>query len=145
MYKNNSNDEDFIDTELDVMEDEAYAPIPKRRWKVLLKVVLFFSAFIGVALFGLIIMSSVSMNGLESVQSALDKFDKWFMFIRLLLIIIAITYWENINTWLARRNDWSDLHLQRVINGRWRTLGILLFIELVLVQQIHEYIFNIIG
>jgi len=145
MLKNDSNNEGFIDTEFDDMEDEAYVPTQKRKWKVLLKVVLFFAVFIGVALFGLIIMSSVSMDGLEGVQNALNNFDKWFMFIRLSLIAAAITYWVNINTWIAKRNGWSKSHLQRVINGRWKTLGILLFIELILVQQIHEYIFNIIG
>ncbi len=87
---------------------------------------------------GLSLFFSFSLEGLQSAQDRLAQADGVLMWFRLLLIAVLIGFWQPINVWLAQRNAWSPERLQRVLHGRWLTLAVLLFVELVLVQRLHE-------
>jgi len=137
-----SNENKSVNSELDSFDIIANTKQKKTKWKALINVSIFFLIAIGLCIFGMIILSSISINSLQNIQNSINKFDSWFMFIRFSIIITIIAYWGVINTWLATRNDWNDAHLQRILKGRWTALTVLLFIELILVQKIHQIILN---
>lgn len=87
---------------------------------------------------GFTIMNSLTQAEIEGARRSLRAFGTWWMFVRLGFIAGLIIYWTEINTWLAWRNGWSEAHLARVLAGRWVTLATLAFVELFLIQRIHE-------
>lgn len=91
-----------------------------------------------ITIVGLGLMSSVKMSVFDSISTALWSFNSWFAFIRIAVIMIAIIYWEELNTWLAIRFHWSGERLERTIQGKYFTLFVLGFMELILIQRLHE-------
>ena len=88
---------------------------------------------------GMMIMKSLSINKLQSVTQSLDAVNNWLQFIRWTFIAGLIYWWEPLNTWLSKRNDWNTNQLKLVLNMRWFVLGMLIFIELIFIQRIHEW------
>ncbi len=88
---------------------------------------------------GVMMMKSLSMNKLQSVTQSLDAANNWLQFIRWVFIAGLIYWWEPLNTWLSKRNNWNTNQLKLVLNMRWFVLGMLIFIELIFIQRIHEW------
>jgi len=114
--------------------DQSYRPA--RRF--LRNVLLFSVVLIALYFVGVILMSLLSIDHLRQVRHGLKVFGEWWLIVRLGFIAGLAIYWLEINTWLSRRNGWTEAHLTRVLAGRWLTLGVLIFVELFLVQRIHE-------
>jgi len=125
-----------------VAETDITGNQPRRPARRLLRVVVVlisvFAVFLALNLVGMLLMNVVSMAQLQQAQRVLNTFGEWWMIVRLAFIAGLVIGWTPINTWLAQRNDWSQAHLARVLAGRWLTLGLLVFVELFLVQRIHE-------
>lgn len=102
------------------------------------KVMLFVGILAGLMLVGLFIMSTFSIDQLQQARQGLRAFGEWWMYVRWTFIAGLFIYWIEINTWIAQRNGWTEAHLRRVLDGRWLTLGVLLFVELFFVLRIHE-------
>jgi len=87
---------------------------------------------------GLMLMSSFTLEGMEGFRRHMERADEVLIYFRLAVIGLLIGFWRPLNVWLARFRQWPEGQLERVLAGRWWALGMLLFIELVLVQRIHE-------
>ncbi len=107
-----------------------------RRWVI--GMMLFSGALIALMLLGQFIVKTFSIDQVQQARQGLRAFGAWWMYVRWAFIAGLIIYWVDINTWLARRKGWSEAHLARVLNGRWFTLGVLLFVEMFFVLRIHE-------
>lgn len=119
--------------------DNVIADHPRRPVRRFLRrTLLLLAIFVALYLAGGLLISIVSIGQLNQMQHALDQFGQWWMVVRLAFITGLIIGWVPINTWLARRNGWRSAHLDRVLAGRWMTLGILTFVELFLIQRIHQ-------
>jgi hypothetical protein len=114
----------------------------KRAGRFTLKLLLVMAGLFFVMVLGLMLMSSFSMEGIERFRQGLNHADSVFFYGRLLLIGLLIGFWRPFNTWLATVKGWSDEQLASILAGRWWALGMLLLIELLLIQRIHE---DIIG
>ncbi len=119
------------------------ADAPSRRprravWRMARTLLLFTVAFIGLYLAGVLLMGLLSLDRLHSIKQGLQDFGEWWVIARLAFISVLTVYWAEINTWLSHRNGWTEAHLARVVAGRWLMLGVLVFVELFLVQRIHE-------
>lgn len=110
----------------------------RRAGRSVFSIVLIFGGLFFLFLLGMTLMSSFSLEGMASFQERLSRADSMLMFVRLLLIGVLIVFWRPLNSGIAKRNDWSEVHLQRVLAGRWWALTLLLFVELILVQRLHE-------
>ena len=95
-------------------------------------------ALVVITTIGLGLMSSVKVSVFDSISSSLWSFNSWFAFVRITLIMIAIVYWEEMNSWLAIKLHWSEQRLERTIQGKYFTLFVLAFMELILIQRLHE-------
>ena len=120
---------------MSLQKDHIEARRPRR---VLRRIALITAGLAVLILLGLLLMNSTNMDQLEHARRQLQAFDAWWRYVRWTFIAGLIIFWREINTWLAARNGWSEAHLQRVLGGRWLTLGVLLFVELFLTLRIHE-------
>ncbi|MEW8139158.1 MAG: hypothetical protein AB2761_19005 [Candidatus Thiodiazotropha endolucinida] len=113
-----------------------------KRWRRAGRVALRFALIVGVLflvlVLGQLLLSSFSLQDLASFRLKLEHADHYLVFIRLGLITLLIVYWRPFNTWLAKVNAWPEQKLEHVLSGRWWALSILLFVELILVQRLHE-------
>ncbi|MCF6256164.1 MAG: hypothetical protein L3K25_07660 [Gammaproteobacteria bacterium] len=124
-------------TETGIVSDQSHRPARRYLRKGLL-LFAFLAFFVALNLIGMLLMNTVSIGQLHQAQHALQNFGDGWMVVRLAFIAGLIIGWVPINTWLAQRNGWDAAHLARVLAGRWLTLGVLVFVELFLVQRIHE-------
>jgi hypothetical protein len=92
---------------------------------------------------GFMLMSSLSLEGIQSFREGLQWFNQGFAFVRVCLAGLLIIYWRPFNLWLAQIKGWPDDRLERLLEARWLLLGTFLFVELVLIQRIHELIWNL--
>ena len=87
-----------------------------------------------------ILLSHVSLTKLNSFHQSIRDLDRSiFQWLRLAFIVVVAAYWKPVNTWLAKRNAWSDVKLNITLAYRWRILGVLIFIELFFIRRIHQY------
>lgn len=107
-------------------------------WRKGRTLLLFAAVLIGLYLVGVLLMSLLSLDRLHSIKLGLRTFGEWWVIVRLSFIAGLTFYWVEINVWLSQRNGWSEAHLARVVAGRWLMLGLLSFVELFLVQRIHQ-------
>ncbi len=107
-------------------------------WRTLRVLLLFAAVLIGLYLVGVLLMSLLSLDQLHSIKQGLRTFGEWWVIARLGFIAGLAFYWVEINAWLSRHNGWTEAHLARVVAGRWLMLGVLTFVELVLVQRVHQ-------
>ena len=121
-------------------EEKATRPVSgmKRAGGLLFKLLLLFGGLFLVFVLGLSLFSSLSLEGMQAFRQNLDRLASVMMVVRLAVIAGVIGFWRPLNVWLAMRKDWPQAQLQRVLAGRWLTLGVLLFVELVLIQRLHE-------
>jgi hypothetical protein len=140
---------DTQDFEPVVDTSDSKEPQPERyrqhgRWRRVgrfsLKLLLILGALFVLFILGLSLMSSLSIEGVEGFREGLERADNYMVLVRLLIIGSLIAFWRPFNTWLAKAKGWPDEQLESVLAGRWWALGLLLFVELVLVQRIHEVI-----
>jgi hypothetical protein len=94
-------------------------------------------------LLGMLLISSLSLEGMATFQEKLHGMGSVLVFIRFLLIGLLIVFWRPLNSWFANRNGWSEARLQRILAGRWWTLALFLFVELILVQRLHETVLDL--
>lgn len=133
----------WTDEETDQSTDSANQPGGMRRaGRFTFKLALILGSVFFLFILGLSLITSFSLEGLVSVQQRMDRAESVLLWFRLLLIGALIGFWRPLNVWLAQRNAWPPLRLERVLQGRWMALGVLLFVELVLVQQFHESLIN---
>jgi len=102
------------------------------------KALLLSTVLVALYLVSILLMSVVSIDSLYQVKYGLRSFGEWWIYVRVAFVAGLIIWWQPLNTWIARRNAWSEAHLARVLAGRWLTLGTLTFVELILIQRIHE-------
>lgn len=127
-------------TDTGVSQVDIERPSPLRRvGKGAVKLVIGLIVLSFVVIFGSIMMSNISIDKLNSVRDSLDRANHWMQFLRWGFIAALITWWNPINTWLAKRKNWNKSQLALILNMRWFTLGILLFVELIFVQRAHEW------
>lgn len=110
----------------------------KRARRFTLKTLLVVGGLFLLLVAGLMLMSAFSLEGIDSFRRRLDRVAEILVYGRLLAIGLLIGFWCPFNSWLAKIRGWTKEQLQRVLGGRWWALVMLLFIELVLVQRIHE-------
>ena len=91
---------------------------------------------------GLLLMTAFDLQGIETLQQSLVRVESVFLWIRLILIVSLIGFWRPLHVGIARRYHWPEDRLVRVLHGRWLALGVLLFVELVLIQRWHEPLIN---
>lgn len=87
---------------------------------------------------GFLLMNTLTIDQLNHAQQGLHTFGQWWTVVRVAFIAGLTIYWREINVWLACRNQWTEAYLERVLAGRWLMLGTLCFVELFLVQRVHE-------
>lgn len=113
----------------------------KRRWIVTL-LIWVVALLVMFAIFSFM-ASQVSLTQLQSFSQTLKQADQSILqWIRLAFITILIGYWKPIITWMARRHDWSEARLHYTLKQRWVMLGVLAFVELLIVRQVHQLFLN---
>jgi len=110
----------------------------KLRWRLLRNALLLTLFFVALNLVGILLMSMITIDTLHQARRALQAFGEWWIVVRVIFVGGLIAWWVPVNTWLARRNGWNEAHLARVLAGRWLTLAVLVFVELILIQRIHQ-------
>lgn len=110
----------------------------KRAGRFTLKLLLVVGGLFLLMVVGLMLMSALSLEGIEGFRERMGHADSYLVFVRLLVIGLLIGFWRSFNVWLAKTRGWPEGQLERVLEGRWMALAILLFVELILVQRIHE-------
>ena len=110
----------------------------RRAGRVTFRTALILGGLFLLFLLGMMLMSFLSLEGMTSFRDRLERADSVLVFFRVGLIVLLVIFWRPINTWLAGHNGWSEARLQRTLEGRWWALALLLFIELILVQRLHE-------
>jgi hypothetical protein len=115
----------------------------RRTGRFMFKLLLILGGLFLLMIVGLMLMSSFTLDGVENFRQNLDRFDRYIIIIRLLAIGILIGFWCPFNKWLAQIRGWPDEQLERALAGRWWALGVMMFVELVLVQRIHEILVGV--
>ncbi len=115
----------------------------RRAGRTAFRMVLILGGLIFLFLLGMLLILLLSLEGMATFQEKLHGLDSALMFVRLLLIGLLIVFWYPLNSWLANRNCWSEQRLQQILAGRWWTLTLLLFIEIILVQRFHETLLDL--
>ncbi|MCU7849343.1 MAG: hypothetical protein KZQ89_15405 [Candidatus Thiodiazotropha sp. (ex Lucinoma kastoroae)] len=110
----------------------------KRAGWLLLRLGLFVGGCFLLMVVGLALMSSFSLEGIHAFRQRLAGADSVLVIVRLGAIGLLIGFWRPVNVWLDRVRGWPEGQLERVLAGRWWALAMLLFVELVLVQRLHE-------
>lgn len=110
----------------------------KRAGRFTLKLLLVVGGLFLLMVVGLMLMSAFSLEGIEGFRERMSHADSYLFFVRLLVIGLLIGFWRPFNVWLAKYRRWPEGQLERVLEGRWMALAILLFVELILVQRVHE-------
>ncbi|MEW8048436.1 MAG: hypothetical protein AB2805_18295 [Candidatus Thiodiazotropha sp.] len=144
MATTNNSQDDLVGNSDDKLPGVDKESRPKR-WRRAGRVALRFALIVGVLflvlVMGQLLLSSFSLQDLASFRLKLEHADHFLVFVRLGFITLLIVYWRPFNTWLATINGWSDEQLARVLSGRWWALSVLIFVEVILVQRIHEMLF----
>lgn len=117
----------------------------RRAGHIVFRIALILGGLFLLFLLGMMLMSSISPQGMASFRDKLAQADSVLVFLRLGLIGLLITLWHPLNTWFAQHNCWSEARLQRVLAGRLWTLVLLLFVELILVQRLHETVLGMVN
>jgi hypothetical protein len=110
----------------------------KRAGRFTLKFLLVIGGLFLLMVIGLMLMSAFSLEGIEGFRDRMGHADSYLVYVRLLAIGLLIGFWRPFNIWLAKTRGWPEGQLERVLEGRWMALAILLFVEMILVQRIHE-------
>jgi hypothetical protein len=110
----------------------------KRAGRFTLKLLLVVGGLFLVMVVGLMLMSAFSLVGMEHFRERMGHADNYMVYVRLLAIGLLIGFWRPFNGWLAKVRRWPEGQLERVLEGRWMALAILLFVEVILVQRVHE-------
>jgi magnesium-transporting ATPase (P-type) len=123
-------------------DDEHETPLrTQRKGSGLWRMMLWGVAFVALIFFGMIIISHFTIGQLNSVRESLHELNNTVLqWLRLVFIVVTTVYWVPINTWVAKRNEWSAAKLQQILASRLLVCGVLIFIELFFVRRVHEYI-----
>ena len=106
------------------------------------KLILLIGLILVMFVIGSILLSTMSVDSLTSLRASIDKFSSWWFIVRVSFIALLYFKWREINVYLSKKNEWSEEHLERVLAGRKLMVSLLIFVELIMVQRVHEYVFN---
>ena len=104
----------------------------RRRWLLTLSLLALFLAFVvGAALWQVARVSS-----LEAVQAHLAHLAVYASAVRVTLIALVAIFWPRLAAFIARRNGYDAEDTAELQAWRWRLVGWLVVIELVVGQDI---------
>lgn len=86
-----------------------------------------------IALF--IVIGWAYLGGLNALESTLQNWEGVLMFWRLSVFVAMLAGWPIWINALASCQNWSNDMRRKAINMRWRIAGLLILIEVVLVQN----------
>jgi len=78
--------------------------------------------------------------GFTATGDAIANAKPYFLLFRLVAAAVLIGGWTYWMHYLARTKDWSDAHLQHAIGLRWRVLGWLAVLELLVGQNLLRHV-----
>lgn len=104
----------------------------RRRWTLILSL----AALAASALIGLGLMQMTHTSSLEAAQERAALLTPFATAIRVLLIMLTALLWEPLCRAIARRRGLDREHLAALLAWRWRAVGWLVVIELILGQNI---------
>ncbi len=137
--QNRIEDEVYEAEDIGSKIDQDHSSVLRKAAKGLIKIVIGLFLLFIMLVIGSMTMKSLSIDRLQSVSQSLDTANKWLQFIRWAFIAGLIYWWVPFNTWISKRNKWNINQLELVLNMRWLVLGMLIFIELIFIQHIHEW------
>lgn len=129
----------FKNSEVEDDQSESQSAV-KKVGKGFLKIGVALLIMFVVLVIGTTIMKSMSLNQLRSASESLDNANNWFQYIRWAFIAAFIYWWKPINTWLANKNQWNTNQLNLVLSMRWIALFVLVFVELIFIQRVYEWV-----
>lgn len=110
----------------------------KKAGRGVIKVVLWLSLFVVVFIIGTALLSSVSLDQLNNMRSAIDRFDGYFQFVRWLALLLMCLWWKEIFTWIGKHKQWSANQIALIHYLRWKVCGLFILIELIFIQRVFE-------
>jgi hypothetical protein len=103
----------------------------RRRWLLALSLLALFLAFVVGA--GLLQVARVS--SLEDVAADLARLTPYATAVRVTLIALVAIFWRQITGFIARRNGYDAERTAELQAWRWRLVGWLVLLELVIGQD----------
>ena len=104
----------------------------RRRWFLALSLLALFLAFV----IGAVLFEAARMSSLEDVQASLAHLTPSATAVRVTLIALVAIFWPQIAAFIARRNGYDAEAAAALQAWRWRLVGWLIVIELVIGQNV---------
>lgn len=80
--------------------------------------------------------------GFTATGDTIANAKPYFLLFRLVTAAVLISGWTYWMNYLARTKDWSDAHLQHAVSLRWRVLGWLIVLELLVGQNLLRHLLH---
>lgn len=137
--KRMNNDPDSNLDDYDSYVESYHPSMLKKAGKGVIKIAVALFVLFIMLIIGSVMMKSMSLNKLQSASQSLETANHWFQFIRWGFIAALITWWVPINTWIGSHKKWNANQLKIILDMRWITFAVLVFVELIFVQRIYEW------
>lgn len=89
---------------------------------------------------GLFFIDSISGEQIRQARAAVSTVSDSFMWVRWAFYIILYCYWKPLIRGIGRLKKWESEVIERAINSRNSSIIILIFIELLLILRIQQYL-----
>jgi hypothetical protein len=93
-------------------------------------------ALAGVLLVGSMLWQALALSSVENVARRVEHLSRVAALIRLSLIVLVVGLWPQLIHWVCGRGGCSESRRVDLLAQRWRLLGWLLLIELLLGQRL---------
>ena len=94
------------------------------------------TAMLSTALIGFVLWSSIETHSVQTLREQIDHWQPFLAGIRWMLIGSVALGWPYLCRWMARSGDFSNDKVQHLTDLRWRVVGWLVVIELILGQSV---------
>jgi hypothetical protein len=88
------------------------------------------------ALIGFVLWSSIETQSVQTLREQIDHWQPFLAGIRWMLIGSVALWWPYLCRWMIRPGNFSNDKVQRLTDLRWRVVGWLVVIELILGQSV---------
>lgn len=88
---------------------------------------------------GIILLTWLQFDDLKVVQEKIASVEPIFIGLRWSFLINLVIFWNRFNTYLAKKFNWDNDRLERLLKQRFKVSIVLIIIELVINQRILDY------
>lgn len=88
---------------------------------------------------GIILLTWLQFDDLKAIQEKIASVEPIFIGLRWSFLINLVIFWNRFNTYLAKKFNWSNDRLERILKQRFKVSIVLIIIEVVINQRILDY------